>query len=431
MRITVIGLWHLGSVTAACLAAAGHTVTGWTPEPEAIRNLQAGHAPILEPGLDDLIGRLAGQGSLAFTPDPAAALEGAELVWIAFDTPVDERDVADTGYVVRQTEALYDHLQEGMVVAISSQLPVGTTDRIAAEFRARRPGTTVPFAYVPENLRLGKAIDCFMNPDRFVVGCADPAGQRRIAQALAPITDRIEPMGVASAEMTKHAINAFLAMCVTFTNELAGICEQVGADAKELERGLKSEQRIGPRAYVSPGAAFAGGTLARDVRFLEQIGREHGRSQPVLSAILPSNERHRHWVEDKAREQFGELAGRCFAVLGLTYKPGTSTLRRSSSVETCRALAQAGAAIQAFDPGVEALPGELPFIRLMPNAEAALAGADALLVQTPWPEFRSLSAKGLVSHLKTPVVIDPGGWLDSLRDAPGITYHCIGRSRLA
>jgi UDPglucose 6-dehydrogenase len=429
MRIAVVGLWHLGTVTAACLASVGHQVTGLTQDPDALGQLQNGHAPILEPGLDVLLERMIREGFLTFTPDPNTALGQADLVWIAFDTPVDEQDVADTGFVVAQTEALFDHLGDGTVVVFSSQLPVGTTNRVAAAFRERRPGVTVHFGYVPENLRLGKAIECFLQPDRFVAGCDSPVARERIVQALAPITNRIEHMGVESAEMTKHAINAFLAMCVTFTNELAGICEQVGADAKELERGLKSEYRIGPRAYVSPGAAFAGGTLARDVRFLEQIGRQYGRTLPLLGAILPSNERHKHWTEDKLRQVLGEMGGKRIAVLGLTYKAGTSTLRRSSSVETCRTLDRAGAIIQAYDPGVEAMPEDLAFIRLMPNAEATLAGADALLVQTPWPAFKLLTADQLVALLRTPVVIDPGGWLETLWGAPGLSYYSIGRSR--
>lgn len=428
MRIAVFGLWHLGCVTSACLAAAGHQVIGIDPSQETVDRLRAGRAPIMEPGLDELLGRVVATGALAFTTDPHAAVADADLVWVAFDTPVDDQDVADVAYVVRQSESLFPYLREDAVVLFSSQLPVGTTARIEAAFRGAFPNKNVHFGYVPENLRLGKAMECFTHPDRFIVGTSSEAAYTRVASALEPITRNLEPMSVASAEMTKHGINAFLAMCVVFANELAGICEQVGADAKEVERGLKSEQRIGPHAYLSPGAAFAGGTLARDVRFLEQTGRDKPATLQLIRSILPSNERHKHWALDKLRDVLGELGGRTVAVLGLTYKPGTSTLRRSSSMETCRALAQEGARIQAYDPGVTTLPGNFPFIHLMRHAEAALEGADALLVQTPWADFQTLTAESVIGRLKRPVVMDPGGYLTALQRVPGLQYFAIGRS---
>lgn len=428
MNITVFGLWHLGSVTAACLASAGHCVIGLDPINETIAGLQKGKAPVMEPGLDDLLGRMRLEGRLVFTTDVRLALAEAELVWVTFDTPVDEQDVADVEFVVRQSESLFEHLRDGTVVIFSSQIPVGTTGKIEATYRQRFPGKEVHFGYIPENLRLGKAIECFTKPDRFVVGTSSEVARACVATALAPITDKLEHMSTASAEMTKHAINSFLAMCVVFANELAGICEQVGADAKEVERGLKSEMRIGRFAYLSPGSAFAGGTLARDVRFLEQLGLNHKKNVPLIGSILESNECHKQWVTNKLREVFGDIKDKTFAVLGLTYKPDTSTLRRSSSVETCRAMSEAGARIQAFDPGVTGLPSDLSFIRLMPSAESALEGADALLVQTQWDEFKKLSADLIVRRINAAVVVDPNGFLDTLQHAPGLRYFAIGRN---
>ena len=371
---------------------------------------------------------MTSEGNLTFTTDSRTALAEAELVWVTFDTPVDEQDVADVAFVIRQSEALFEFLRDDTVVIFSSQLPVGTTGEIEASFRKQYPGKRVHFGYIPENLRLGKAIACFSKPDRYIVGTSSEAARACVTAALAPITDRLEHMSVASAEMTKHAINSFLAMCVVFANELAGVCEQVGADAKELERGLKSEMRIGRYAYLAPGSAFAGGTLARDVRFLEEIGRHYNKNVPLIGSILQSNERHKLWVADKLQEVFGDLRGKTFAVLGLTYKPGTSTLRRSSSVETCRALTEAGATIQAFDPGVAILPEEFSFIHLMPSAEAALEGADALLIQTQWEDFQTLSVDLVIRRLRSAVVIDPNGYLSAFQNHPGLNYFAIGRS---
>jgi UDPglucose 6-dehydrogenase len=338
VKVCVVGLWHLGTVIAACLASGGHDVVGLDFDADTVRNLKAGEPPIFEPGLEDLIKRGLREGRLRFTSDVVDALRDAEIVWIAYDTPVDDDDRADVEFVVGRVARLFPHLRAGMLVLISSQLPVGTTRRLEQAC----PNKSVTFAYSPENLRLGKAIGVFTQPDRVVVGTRGEADRARIAALLRPFiedparTDRIEWMSVESAEMTKHALNAFLATSVTFINEIAALCEQVGADAKEVERGLKSESRIGSKAYLGPGAAFAGGTLARDVEFLTQIGAVHYQPTHLLSAVRASNDEHRNWHRRKLQALLGDLHGKCIAVWGLTYKPGTDTLRRSSSVELCK-----------------------------------------------------------------------------------------------
>src|SRR3990167_1300173 len=204
-------------------------------------------------------------------------------------------------------------------------MPVGSIRRLESIAQKLCPTKSIGFAYSPENLRLGKALDVFLKPDRIVVGVRSSQDKERIDRLLRPITDRIEWVSVESAEMTKHAINAFLAISVVFANEIASICELVGADAKEVEKGLKSEARIGPKAYLAPGGAFAGGTLARDVSFLTHIGATNERPTPLLSAVLTSNDVHRLWVRRTLERLLGALDGRCIAVWGLTYKPGTDT----------------------------------------------------------------------------------------------------------
>ncbi len=427
MKVCVVGLWHLGTVTAACLAAAGHDVVGLDPDQDRIERLRAGEPPIFEPGLEDSLRQGLATGHLTFAADPTAALAGAAVVWLAFDTPVDEDDRADVEYVIQQAQRLFPHLPAGALVLISSQVPAGTTRKLEQAYAAIWAQRPVMFAYSPENLRLGKAIGAFTQPDRVVVGIRDARARDIVRELLAPFTDRIEWMSVESAEMTKHALNAFLATSVAFINEVAALCEQVGADAKEVERGLKSEARIGPKAYLSPGGAFAGGTLARDVNFMIGLGQASQRPTRLMAAVLESNEIHKHWSGQKLQTLFDNLGGRKIAVLGLTYKPGTDTLRRSSSVELCRWLMAQGAHLQVHDPRVHSLPSDLAGASLCAAPEIALLGSEAVVIATEWPDYLTLSPEQFVASMANPLVIDPNRFLaKNLADDARIRYATVG-----
>lgn len=430
MKVCVLGLWHLGTVTAACLASEGHQTVGLDFDSEQVKHLQDGKPPLFEPELENLVHSGLKEQRLRFTTDIVSALDETEVVWIAYDTPVDDDDRADVDFVVERVTRLFPHLREGTLILISSQLPVGTTRRLERAFGDICPDKKVSFAYSPENLRLGKAISVFTRPDRVVVGVRYEMDKERIGALFRPFTERIEWMSIESAEMTKHALNAFLALSVTFANEIATLCEQVGADAKEIERGLKSEERIGPKAYLSPGTAFAGGTLARDVAFLTKVGAEHGLSTPLLTAVRTSNDVHRLWVRRKLESLLGQLAGLCVAVWGLTYKPGTDTLRRSGSVELCRWLAEQGARVMAHDPAVKMLPDDLAGnITLCDTPLAALPEAAVLVVLTEWPEFKTVMANDVISVMPIPVVIDPNRFLvKTLGSDRRIRYVAVGYS---
>jgi UDPglucose 6-dehydrogenase len=410
MNVAVLGLWHLGSVTAACLASAGHTVVGFDPAPTVVDGLAAGRPPIAEPGLPALITTALAAGTVSFTADRAAAVRRADVVWVTFDTPVDHDDVADVNYVIGQVEAVFPDLADGAVVVSSSQLPVGSVRALEQAWAPVAKGRTVSFACSPENLRLGKAIEVFTKPDRVIVGVRDDRARQRIAEVLAPITDRIEWMSVESAEMTKHAVNAFLATSVTFINELANLCELAGADAREVERGLKTERRIGPHAYLSPGGAFAGGTLARDVSFLRALGTQVNRPTPLMDGVLASNTAHRQWAQRRLHSAFGSVKGMRVAVWGLTYKPGTDTLRRSSAVEICEWLANEGADVHVHDPEAEPLPSILHVTRHQDPIDAA-AGARALIVATPWPVYREVDINRLATVTSCLTVLDANRFL--------------------
>lgn len=428
MNVCVFGLWHLGSVTAACLASGGHRVTGLDFDEEVIKNLGRGQPPLFEPGLEELVKMGVTGGRLEFTTDIKHALHGAQVIWVTYDTPVDENDRADVDYVIERVTRLFPELEPGQQILVSSQLPVGSVRRLETLLAEARPGLSVSFACSPENLRLGKAISIFSHPDRVVIGVRNEESKRILSNLFSPFTDRIEWMSVESAEMTKHALNAFLAASVVFINEIAAICEQVGADAKEVERGLKSEARIGPGAYLSPGGAFAGGTLARDVAFLSQLGQLHNLPVQLFPAIRASNNAHKNWARRRLAQLLGDLKGKTIAVWGLTYKPGTDTLRRSSAVELCIWLLGQGADVQAHDPAVRKLPQELKQIKLYTSPLDAVQAADALVVATEWQEYRGVDMRSVVSMMKDPLVLDANRFLaENVEASFKIKYVTVGK----
>lgn len=428
MKITVAGLWHLGLVTAACLAKVGHEVVAYDANEKIIEGLKKGNTPISEPGLDDLLKEGVAEKHLSFTVNPSD-IRHSELVWITYDTPVDDNDQADTEFVIKEVVTLFSVLKTGSLVLISSQLPAGSTMRLQQLYDEQYPEKPVSFAYSPENLRLGKALDVFLNSERVIVGLQSETDKIKILQLFEGICSNVIMMSVPSAEMTKHALNAFLATSVVFINELSSLCEQVGADAAEVERGLKSEARIGEKAYLRPGNSFAGGTLARDVTYLINFGKQFDRPAPLFSAILESNHDHKQWANRRLKTILGDIKDKTIAVLGLTYKPGTNTLRRSGAVEMCQRLFEQGAKIVAYDPSMPELSEELArCISLKANVNEALKGADAVVLCTEWPEFSSLKPEDFIIHLKEPLVFDANGFLaKSLNHDKRIRHFTVGK----
>jgi UDPglucose 6-dehydrogenase len=391
MKIGVYGLYHQGPVTAACLAAAGFKVLGIDRDAVTIENLRQGRAPLYEPGLNELIAEGLASGQLSFTTE-LSTFSDVDLLWVAFDTPVDDEDHADIDFVRDSITATFPYLRDSAVVLISAQLPVGSTRALEADFDRVAQRRVVSFASAPENLRLGRALETFRKPARLVVGVRDDRARSLIASVLTPFTDQVIWVSVEAAEMAKHALNAFLATSITFINEIAVLCEAVGADVTEVEEALRSEPRIGRKAYIRPGAAFAGGTLARDVRYLQDIAASREMRIPLLDSIVVSNELHRLWPQRQLAARLDGLKGKEVAILGLSYKPGTDSLRRSLAIELCRWLNREGALVRAYDPKVVRLTDDLRgIVQLTATAEAALAGADAAVLATEWPEFKELS----------------------------------------
>ncbi|MBI4385973.1 MAG: UDP-glucose/GDP-mannose dehydrogenase family protein [Elusimicrobia bacterium] len=437
MRVCVLGLWHLGSVTAAALASLGHRVTGLDENPDVVAGLAAADPPLFEPGLSELLRSGLDSGKLEFTTDPSRALQDADILWVTFDTPLDDADRADVRHVTSRVERIFQYLREGTVALISSQLPVGAVAALEKNFRKKYPGCRVEFACSPENLVLGHAIDAFLRPARIVLGVhpisqgpGPSAAREKLAELLSPIGAPITWMSIPSAEMTKHALNAFLATSVVFANEIAGICENTGADAAEVETALRSDPRVGPKAYVKPGGAFAGGTLARDIGFLSALARKNRVAIPMLRGVLTSNASHRLWPARRLQDRFKNMRGRRVAILGLTYKPGTDTLRRSEAIRLLKWLIARKARVSAFDPKIRSLPSPLSNrARLAPSLENALQGAEAAVVMTEWQDFKALTAEQVLSSMASPLILDPNRFLHrTLSGDARIRYISVGRA---
>jgi UDPglucose 6-dehydrogenase len=431
--ICIVGIWHQGAVAAACLADAGHTVIGVDGDPGAVTALAAGRAPLFEPGLDELLASGIASGRLTFTTDIAAAVASAATVMVMFDTPVNDSDDVDLSTLMATVRAMAPHLRPDSYLLVTAQVPVGTCDRIREVIREANPAAPAGIAYSPENLRLGQAIELYRHPQLPVVGSDDPVTLDHIESVLAPVGTPWVRMGLRSAEMTKHALNSFLAMSVAFGNEIADICDLVGADGHQVANALRREPRIGAKAPILPGLGFSGGTLARDVRALQSAADELDHETALLDGIWRANELHNRVVIAALERHLGSLSGRRIGVLGLTYKPGTSTLRRSLSLEVSAELAAGGATVIAFDPQVTAKESSAhPYITTVGEPLLAADDADAVVIMTPWPEFRDLDFAAMARRMKRPLLLDPSNFLDAATMVSlGVEYVGVGRGATA
>lgn len=427
MKICVYGLWHLGSVTAACLASLGHDVIAIDEDQGVVKKLNMGIAPLFEPGLDDLLKAGIDNGKLYFYSDITQVTEDTNVFWVTFDTPVNDADQADTIFVNDRIQSALSYLPKGTIVLVSSQMPVGSIRKLEEFAEKNLRSKNLLFAYSPENLRLGKSIEIFLKPDRVILGVRNTVCQSVLEKLFHSFSNKLEWMSVESAEMTKHAINSFLAVSVTFANEIASLCELVGADAKEVERGLKTESRIGPKAYLSPGGPFSGGTLARDIIFLRDVGQALNLPIPLLSAVSVSNDLHKNWAQRQLKQRFKVLRGLTVAIWGLTYKTDTDTLRRSHTVDLCNWLINQGACVRVYDPVVKNIPdywtGKV--IQCV-TAFEALKNAKVLVVGTEWPEFRqsALDLRNQIHH--NMIVLDANRYLQDQLCWHDFNYVAVG-----
>jgi len=367
--------------------------------------LAGGQPPVYEPGLADAIARGLDAGSLAFSAD-ASAIRGCRYVFVAFDTPVGGDDASDVEPIASALRRLRPHLDADAVVVVSAQLPVGTAAVLRADLKREVPQAEL--VYSPENLRLGEALECYRRPGHIVIGADDRAAGDAVEQLFAPMEAACLRMGLASAEMAKHGINSFLATSIVFANQLADLCGASGADFSDVARAMRHDPRIGARAYLSAGIGFSGGTLGRDLRVLEDLDtRRNGSRSPLFGDIWALNQQRVSIVRRRCEQALGSLDNRTLALLGLTYKPGTSTLRRSLPLEVAHDLTAHGARLRAYDPKADWDGVPRPdALAVCESPYDAAARADAVVLLTEWPEFRGLDFARLRGVMANPVLFD-------------------------
>ena len=432
MKVAVIGTGYVGLVVGACLAETGNDVICADVSEEKISQLRAGTIPIYEPGLKSLVLRNLEQRRLRFTTDVGLAVEASDVVFIAVGTPPDEDGSADLQQVLEVASTIGDHMNGPKVVITKSTVPVGTAERVRSAI-ADRTRERFHVCSNPEFLKEGAAVDDFMKPDRVVVGVDSPEAAEVVGELYAPFVRTGNPllfMDIPSAEMTKYAANAMLATRISFMNQIAELCEEVGADVMLVRKGIGSDSRIGP-AFLFPGPGYGGSCFPKDVKALVRAGEDHGVSLGVLQAVEAANARQKRRLFEKLRAALdGDMRGRTIAVWGLAFKAETDDRRESPAVDLIEALLEAGAAVRAHDPqataSARALFGER--IDYAEHAYDSLAGADALVIVTEWLEFRNPDFGRIKAALRQPLIVDGRNLYDPAKMAAlGFTYLGIGR----
>ncbi len=434
MRIAMIGGGYVGLVSAACFAEFGVEVAVVEADPGRLASLHAGRMPIYEPGLDALVASNVAAGRLSFTGDLAPALAGAEAVFIAVGTPSRRGDGhADLTHVYAAAEQVARALTRPAVIVTKSTVPVGTGRRIGAILRDVRPDLACAVASNPEFLREGSAIADFMRPDRVVIGVEDDAAREVLRQLYRPLYLIETPIvftNLESAELTKYAANAFLAMKVAFINEMADLAEKAGADIHDIARGIGLDGRIG-RKFLHPGPGFGGSCFPKDTLALVRIAQDAGAPSRLIETVVAVNEARKAGMAGRVIAACGGSArGKTVAVLGLTFKPETDDMRDSPSLPIVSRLVGDGARVQAYDPqGMDQARPMLPEnVIYCQSALEAAAGADALVVVTEWNEFRALAPARLAEAMAGRAIIDLRNIFDpALLRGAGFTYYGIGR----
>ncbi len=431
MRISVIGSGYVGLVAGTCFADSGNDVTCVDIDAKKIENLKVGKLPIYEPGLEELVTKNVREQRLSFTTDLAASVAASQVVFIAVGTPEGETGDADLQYVLAAARDIGRALQAYTVVVDKSTVPVGTADKVREAIRAQ---TAVPFDVVsnPEFLKEGAALDDFLKPDRIVIGADSERATKIMGELYAPFVRTEHPiifMDTRSAELTKYAANAMLATRISFMNDVATLCEKVGADVDMVRKGMGADKRIG-YPFLFPGVGYGGSCFPKDVKALVATAREFGIELDLLRAVERTNERQKKLLVAKAVKHFGDLNGRTFAVWGLAFKPKTDDMREAPAVEVIEGLIGKGAQVRAFDPVATASAKRVfgSRVHFTERPYDALDGADALFVVTEWNEFRHPDFAKVKQKLKTPVIFDGRNVYspERLREL-GFTYYGVGR----
>jgi UDPglucose 6-dehydrogenase len=434
MRVTMIGTGYVGLVSGACFADFGHDVVCVDKDPSKIERLEAGEIPIFEPGLDDLVASNVRAGRLSFTLDGAEAIRQADAVFIAVGTPSRRGDGhADLSYVHAAAEEIADLIQGFTVVVTKSTVPVGTGDEIERIIRARRPDAEFAVVSNPEFLREGAAIEDFKRPDRVVVGTEDERAKGVMTELYRPLYLNETPIlftARRTSELIKYAANAFLALKITFINEMADLCEAVGADVQQVARGIGLDKRIGAK-FLNAGPGYGGSCFPKDTLALVRTATDAGSPVRLIETTVQVNDARKKAMAGRVAQAVGgDLKGRTVALLGLTFKPNTDDMRDAPSLEVAPALIAAGATVQAYDPeGMEEAAKLLDGVRFCEGAYQAVEGADVVVILTEWDPFRALDLDRVKLLMSQPVMVDLRNVYrpDDMR-ARGFRYASIGRA---
>jgi UDPglucose 6-dehydrogenase len=432
MKIAMVGSGYVGLVTGTCFADSGNDVTCVDIDEEKIRALRRGEIPIYEPGLSDLVQQNVAAGRLDFTTDLAAAVSGAELIYLAVGTPQDEDGSADLAALMGVVEEMAPHLGEDAIVVIKSTVPVGTNARVTARLK-ELTGRDCAVANNPEFLKEGAAIEDFLKPDRVVVGVREQREAEVLCELYAPFLRTEKPflvMSPESAELTKYVANALLATKISFINAMANLCERMGGDINDVRRGIGHDRRIGFQ-FLFPGVGYGGSCFPKDVRALVSSCREVGIDPQLLVAIDKVNESQKRILLGKIEQHFqGHLKGKCIAVWGLAFKPRTDDVREAPSLVLLERLVAQGAKLQVHDPAAmentKRIFGDA--LTYFDRPLEALDGAEALAINTEWSEFRHPDFAEMRRRMASPVIFDGRNLFDPRRMGNlGFTYHSIGR----
>ncbi len=432
-KICVIGTGYVGLVTGTCFADLGNEVTCLDIDKERIDDLIAGKMPIYEPGLEQLVKQNVAADRLFFSTDYKEALTGAEYAFIAVGTPSGSDGEADLKYVRSAAEAIADHVKDSILVINKSTVPVGTGDWVANVINRRRDGNPLMFSVVsnPEFLREGSAINDFMNPDRVVLGSVDRTAAEMVAKLYQPLRCNIMITDLRTAEMIKYASNAFLATRISFINEIANICEELGADVREVARGMGLDKRIGYH-FLDAGLGWGGSCFPKDVKALEHMAVLHGTQPQLLQAVMEINRNQRRRAVMQLRKSLKSLNDKTIGVLGIAFKPNTDDIRDAAAIEIIHMLQNEGAHVRAYDPQAMENAGKvLKHVTLCENPYQVAENADALVLATEWNEFKQLDFAKLKATMKQPVILDGRNlWDSEILKKQGFTYMGIGRGDL-
>jgi len=433
MKIVMIGSGYVGLVSGACFADFGHDVTCVDKDASKIDALLAGRMPIYEPGLDHLVAANVAAGRLAFTTDVATGVAGADAVFIAVGTPSRRGDgYADLSYVYAAAQEVARSLTGFTVIVNKSTVPVGTGDEVERIIREANPGADFAVVSNPEFLREGAAIDDFKRPDRIVIGGDNPRAMEVMRQVYRPLYLNKSPIAEMSrrgAELTKYAANAFLAVKITFINEIADLCEKVGTDVQEVARGIGLDNRIGSK-FLHAGPGYGGSCFPKDTLALLKTSQDYDAPQRIVETVVAVNDQRKRAMGRKVIAACGgDVRGRTIAVLGLTFKPNTDDMRDSPAIAVVQTLQDAGASVRAFDPeGMEQAKLVLANVTYCTSAYAAMEDADALVIVTEWDVFRALDLPRVKSLLRQPILVDLRNiYPREAVEGAGFTYTAVGR----